>query len=408
MALVATSMKKSRLSLDALFIQSLNGGFLFSIGGMLFLAAEVDYDNAHLLQGAVYPIALFYVVINGAELFNSNIIFFTIGVIRGAVGIVDLMISWSVSWLVNLGANLFVCYVISYASKTVRSAEYVAASRAIVMGKLDYGFGETLLRAVACNYLVGLAIFLQLMCKPLHVKFLMIFLPVFSFVFLGYNHTVADMYLLPMGLMNGADCSVGLYIWKVLIPETLGNIIGGMTFTIMVPWYAHIYIVEKDGRKLGLPSYSIKDEQPELGMDSRVVREVKNNSEDEDVVSDDIAVRPYETGYRSMRSMARSPSGVFPVAGMGSALEKEQSIASGVCKEDEDQDLPKSVMSKVNTFRSRDAKDEYLSLKLKRLVTRRPLGDQEKLPNVQQWAEQVGRTQTSGAASDASAPASSS
>ena len=86
LALIATAMKKSRMKLITLIISSIIGGILFSTGGMLHLMVQANnpelYETnpgiIHLLQGLVYPIGLFYVVIMGVDLFNSNILFFFI------------------------------------------------------------------------------------------------------------------------------------------------------------------------------------------------------------------------------------------------------------------------------------------------------------------------------------------
>lgn len=397
LALVATSMKKARLKLDTLFVNSIIGGILFSAGGMLHVVVQANpellQDNKgiqQLLQGLVYPIGLFYVVIMGAELFNSNVLFFTVGLLRGAVGILDLLINWFASWLLNLGSNLFVCYVICYLSGVFTTELIKQATIEIAVEKAKSSFIQTFIKGIACNFFVCLAIYLQIMCKPLHVKFLMMVLPVFTFVSLGYSHTVADMFLCPMGIMNGAPVSTATYIWKILIAETLGNIVGGLFFAIVVPYYMHLLVVERDSAQLGLPKYDARDEQPEINVDSRVVRSKDNvalqrgseleilgnndvpskhlqgddkdaeDSEKNHLMSstsssdslasnsdnvvqryDSLQAAPRASTARSLRSSLRSrrsnsnretmrsPGGVFPVQGMGEPLEREKTIASG-------------------------------------------------------------------------------
>lgn len=280
LAVVATSMKKARLRLDTLVINSVMGGILFSAGGMLYLAARAEnpllfQENPGLLNylGAfTFSIGLFYVVINGADLFNSNVLFFSVGVLRGAVSIYDLLISWSISWLGNLAGTLFVCYVICHLSGVTATEQFINGSRSIVEGKAAPSFIQTFIRGIAGNFYVCLAVYLQLMCKPIHVKYLVMTLPIFTFVAMGFTHVVADMYLLMMGMINGADLSVGTYIWKILISATLGNIVGGSFFGAMIPFYLHLMVVERDRKMLSLPEFEARDEQPELNMDSRVVR----------------------------------------------------------------------------------------------------------------------------------------
>ena len=223
LAVVATAMKKARLRIDVLVINSLMGGMLFTTGGMLYDLIRAGFSGINetnpgvisLLQGICYPIGLFYVVILGVDLFNSNILFFSTALCRGAVSFLDLFISWFVSWWFNLVGNIFVCYIFCYYSDVVRTQLMVVGSVEIAVQKAESTFVETLLKATAGNFYVCLAIFLQLMAKPLHVKFLMMLLPVFTFVAMGFTHLVADMFLVTMGLINGAPISVGKAAWKV-------------------------------------------------------------------------------------------------------------------------------------------------------------------------------------------------
>lgn len=280
LAVVATAMKKARLRLDTLVVNSLVGGALFSAGGMLFLAShaenpEMVQNNPGLISflGAfTFSIGLFYVVINGADLFNSNILFFSVGVLRNAVSVYDMLISWFISWICNIGGTLFVCYVICHLSGATSSDLYIKGSHEIVDAKASFTFIENFIKGIAGNFYVCLAVYLQLMVKPLHVKLIVMTLPIFTFVAMGFTHVVADMYLLMMGMINGADLSVGKYIWKLLIPSTLGNIVGGSVFGAVIPFYLHLVVVERDRKRLALPEYEARDEQPELNVDSRVVR----------------------------------------------------------------------------------------------------------------------------------------
>lgn len=382
LAVVATLMKKSRLRLDTLIITSVLGGMLFSLGGMMHVLVQAGFQGlfftnpavVQLLQGSVYPIGLFYVVIMGTDLYNSNILFFTVGVLRGAVSVLDLLISWSFSFMFNLLGNLFVVYMFCHLLKSTTDQDWVDASIQLVDHKLSFSFGENLLKGIPCNFLVATLIYLQLMVKPLHVKFLMMFTPVFVFVSMGYNHVVADMFIIPLGLFNGAPHSVGKYIWRSMIPSLIGNAIGGAAFGILIPWYLHLFVVEMDKKNLNLPEYEERDEQPELGMDSRVVRVASQDyklssssdensvSNDEKIQSDELEPVAYDPIDRTLsrRSLLsarstsalsraytrdsspnlrlvktinsaenmRSPKGVFPVFGMGAPYKKERQISN--------------------------------------------------------------------------------
>ncbi|CCD23215.1 uncharacterized protein NDAI_0B01810 [Naumovozyma dairenensis CBS 421] len=294
LATVATSMKKARLHIETLILNSILGGFLFSIGGLLYTAIHADNPDLleknpgilNLLGGCCFGIGLFYVVIMGVDLFNSNILFFSVGLLRGAVTIYDVLLSWSISLIGNLAGSLFVCYLFVHVSKVGQNPHWIAGSRKIAEDRASFSFMETFLKGIAGNFMVCLAIYLQLLAKPTHVKALLLNLPIMSFVTIGWTHVVADMTLLFTGMLNGANVSVGKYIWKLLIPSSIGNIIGGTVFGLLIPFYLHLLVVERDRKNLSLPEYDARDEQPELNVDSRVVRITKRD--DEDIAPNDI------------------------------------------------------------------------------------------------------------------------
>ncbi|KAK6458223.1 putative formate transporter 1 [Scheffersomyces xylosifermentans] len=422
LAVVATAMKKARLRIDTLILNSIMGGILFSTGGMLYVLVgsncyglnESNPGIVSLIQGALYPIGLFYVVIMGVDLFNSNILFFSAALCRNAVSILDLSISWMVSYWFNLVGNIFVCYVICHYSHVSQEASFVTGSMDIVVKKASFTFVENLIKAMAGNFFVSLAIYLQLMAKPLHVKFFMMALPIFSFVSMGFTHAVADMFIIIIGLINHAPVSVAEIAWKVFLPGALGNMIGGSFFGIVITWYLHLVVVERDQRELNLPKYEVRDEQPELGMDSRVVRqkpsmeEIINDypnieekladsheSSDSNTSSDfrpqqlfgpskqSLELKPMmsrATGATrfSTRSRVRSlksPKNVFPVYGMGPPSKRDSIIANGRYGQEEgnidDTDIASTYSAHIGEEEMEPRSASYIGEQLKRVVSRR-------------------------------------
>ncbi|GAV52097.1 hypothetical protein ZYGR_0AG00880 [Zygosaccharomyces rouxii] len=280
LAVEATSMKKARMQLDVLILNSVIAGIVFGSGGVLNVAAHSQNPGIlaknpgvlDFLGGILYGIGLFYVIILGVDLFNSNILYFSVGLLRRSVSIYDLLISWLCSLLGNIGGCLLLCYVFVHVSSVGTSYLWKVGSKKLAEEKASFSFIQTFLKGIAGNFYVCLAIYLQLMAKPLHVKWILITLPIFTFSSIGFSHVVADMPPLFIGMLNGANVSVGKYIWKLLVPASIGNILGGFAFSLLIPFYLHLVVVERDRKKLSLPQYEERDEQPELNMDSRVVR----------------------------------------------------------------------------------------------------------------------------------------
>lgn len=451
LALVASSMKKARQPFLTLLINSFMGGMLFSAGSMLYVltesySLEEEQNSVKLiliLRSLFFAIGLFYVVITGTDLFNSNILFFTVGLCRRAVTILDMVISLFFSYWLNLVGTIFVSYIFCHYSAVSSDESFVRGSVAIVIEKSSRSFVQTLLRGMAGNFFVSLAIYLQIMAKPLHVKFMCLALPVTTLVSLGFSHSVADMYMLTIGLINHAPVPVSTIAWKVMVSGAIGNIIGGSFFGIVIPWYSHIYVVESDQKELNLPTYDNRDVQPELNADSRVVRqrhpavdedddiialnemeknsantseESRNSSSNNDpytapqpyyASSNDAASLPISrirslplsrtqtalsAGTRasvgSRRSVASSPKNVFPIYGLPVTSSKEKAIASGassVIQDDivDDDDIDSAFTAASYLPDRRESLATYLGAKLRRALTRRLTADKDRTPSPQ-------------------------
>jgi formate/nitrite transporter FocA (FNT family) len=94
--------------------------------------------------------------------------------------------------------------------------------------QLTPDFRIIFLRGIGCNWLVCLGCFFGIQGRDLASKIIGIWFPIFAFVSLGFDHVVANMTFIPLGIWEGApNLSVGLYIWKGIIPTLIGNILGG-------------------------------------------------------------------------------------------------------------------------------------------------------------------------------------
>jgi formate/nitrite transporter len=119
----------------------------------------------------------------------------------------------------------------------------------VALAKVNLAFGEAFFRGIGCNWLVCLAVWMALSAKDVAGKVLAIFFPIMAFVALGYEHCVANMYFVPMGLFlkgavaGGADpasLTWGRFLWANLVPVTLGNVVGGALFVGSVYWLVYL------------------------------------------------------------------------------------------------------------------------------------------------------------------------
>lgn len=96
-------------------------------------------------------------------------------------------------------------------------------------------------RAIGANWLVCFAVYISISSRKVAPKDLAIWFPTFTFVAFGLDHVIANMYVIPVAIFYGhPDIGIGLYIWKSMIPTTLGNLIGGGLFVGGIYWYLYL------------------------------------------------------------------------------------------------------------------------------------------------------------------------
>merc|ERR1711998_272449 len=99
--------------------------------------------------------------------------------------------------------------------------------------------GGTLVRGILCNWLVCMAVWMASMAKDLPGKIVAIWFPISAFVAMGLEHSVANMFIIPLGIMSGAAITWKTFLLKNLLPVTLGNIVGGAVCVATGFWAAY-------------------------------------------------------------------------------------------------------------------------------------------------------------------------
>ncbi|MBN1065821.1 formate/nitrite transporter family protein [Clostridium botulinum] len=205
---------------------------IFTIGGLLSSAGS---PFTKVIMGASFGVALSLVVMAGSELFTGNNFVMTAGSLSGEVTWSDTLKVWELCFLGNLVGSIItgaMFYLTGLATGPV--GEFIASTSAV---KMSVPFLPLLMRGVLCNILVCLAVWCSFRCKNEVAKLIMIFWCLFVFITAGFEHSVANMTLLTVGLLSpgAADVSVMGYLYNIIV-VTLGNIIGGAIF-LAVPYY---------------------------------------------------------------------------------------------------------------------------------------------------------------------------
>jgi formate/nitrite transporter len=234
-------------------------GAYIGFGGLL--ATSVTFDLASkagigiqkLVAGSAFSLGLMLVVIAGAELFTGNNLMIS-SVLSREIGLQVMLQRWGLVFLANFFGSILLALIFYFSGlwKT-GNGDLGASALAIALNKVRLGFGEALVRGIGCNWLVCLAVWMALAARQTISKIFAIFFPIMGFVAIGFEHCIANMYFIPVGifLKDWAGVSVpagidptalnwGSFLWRNLLPVTIGNILGGGLFVGMSYWGAYL------------------------------------------------------------------------------------------------------------------------------------------------------------------------
>ncbi len=205
---------------------------IFTIGGLLTAA---ESPATKIVMGISFGGALSLVVFAGSELFTGNNFVMAVGSLNKSLSWVDTIKVWIVSFIGNLVGSIlagYMFYLTGLAKGPV--GEFIANTAAT---KMSLPAQELFFRGLFCNILVCLAVWCTFRCKDDVSKLIMIFWCLFIFITAGFEHSVANMTLLTIGLLSPGTAAVSIagYIYNIGV-VTLGNMIGGIFF-VAIPYY---------------------------------------------------------------------------------------------------------------------------------------------------------------------------
>lgn len=265
-ACVGIAALKETAPLSNLLILSFLAGAYIAFGGLLaevatggFAAAGGPIGLQKLIFGGVFPVGLMLVVIAGSELFTGNCMYMPFGLLTGKATIMGTIRNWIGSWVFNLIGALFVAYFLAVASGILAAPPWEAAAITIAKTKALGGAsfvaaGKTTVsltwtkafwRAIGCNWLVCLAVYLAIASDDVIGKVLGIWFPIMAFVTIGFEHSVANMFFIPVGIFLGGGITWTQFFVNNMIPVTLGNIIGGAVFVACIYWWTYLRGTDK-------------------------------------------------------------------------------------------------------------------------------------------------------------------
>jgi formate transporter len=269
-------VKKAALPILSMFVLAILAGAFIGIGaifattvaaggisvrdaaGTAAFSTGLPYGLVRLLTGVVFSTGLILVVVGGAELFTGNNLI-SMAFASGKVSIQGLLLNWVVVYLGNFVGSIITAYIV-FMGKQYTFGGGAIGLTALNIGeaKTNLGFIQAVALGIMCNALVCMAVWLCYSARSTTDKILAIIPPISCFVAAGFEHSVANMYFIPVSLFikNSGDSNFfnligrtaadfpnltwGNFFIKNLVPVTIGNIIGGALMVGLVYWFVYL------------------------------------------------------------------------------------------------------------------------------------------------------------------------
>jgi formate transporter len=227
----------------------LAGGFI-GLGALYFTLvisdSSLSFAASRLLGGLTFSLGLILVVVAGAELFTGNNLLVMAWASR-RITTKELITNWLIVYLANLAGALGLVFLVVLSHHWQMNSNAVGISAVkIAVAKAALPFWEAFFKGIVCNILVCLAVWLALAGRSVTDKIFAVIFPISAFVAAGFEHSVANMYFIPLGillkdrlLVSGAENLSWLGLWSNLVPVTLGNIMGGSVMVALVYYFVY-------------------------------------------------------------------------------------------------------------------------------------------------------------------------
>lgn len=247
--------KKAAAPAPRLFCLAVLAGVLIGMGAAVSNTAGHALENLSVIRvvcGMLFPFGLIMVIFTGAELFTGNCLM-TIPVLEREVRLSGMLRNWGIVYLGNFaGAAALAAAVVYSGQMNASDGQLAVCAVRTAAAKCALPFGRAVVLGILCNVLVCAAVTCSLCAKSVPGRAIGAFLPISFFVICGFEHSVANMFYIPVGLLalqvpqyaaaaQTLDTSAltwGGFLLGNLLPVTLGNLLGGCGFAALF-WYGH-------------------------------------------------------------------------------------------------------------------------------------------------------------------------
>lgn len=229
----------------------------FMAGAILALAAvfaiTIAVQTGNFLLGAIlFPIGFCMLYLMGFDLLTGVFVLVPLALLdkRPGVTVQGLLRNWGLVFLGNFGGALTVAFMMAFiftygfnADAGTVGAKVATIGESRTLGYAEYGLAGWItifIRGMLCNWMVSMGVVGAMISTSVSGKVIAMWMPIFLFFYMGFEHSVVNMFLFPFGLIMGGEFSVmDYFIWNE-IPTALGNLVGGLAFTGLTLYTTHV------------------------------------------------------------------------------------------------------------------------------------------------------------------------
>ncbi|KRO00093.1 formate/nitrite transporter family protein [Companilactobacillus kimchiensis] len=230
---ITAGVNKLQKTMLAKAILGFIGGAMISIGFLAYVrvTASIPKDLASvkaLVGGAVFPIGLIIILLAGGELATGNMMAVGTSIFAKKASFMDYIKNLVVITFFNFIGAVFVAYFFGHVVGLTHAAPFQQAVISIAAAKTGASFVPAFVSGIGCNWLVGIAVWLAFGAKDAAGKIMGIWFPIMIFVAVGFQHSIANCFIIPAAIFEGG--STWMLFFQNFVPVYLGNIIGGVIF----------------------------------------------------------------------------------------------------------------------------------------------------------------------------------
>lgn len=237
-------VRKVLLPFVSILTLGILAGAFIAFGSMFYTVtitgSELGFGPTRLLGGLAFSLGLILVIIGGAELFTGNSLIVMAWASR-RITTAALFRNWGLVYVGNLIGAVATAVLVHLSGVLALGDGAVGITAdAIANAKISLDPAQAFVRGILCNILVCLAVWMCFAARSVSGKVVSIVFPITAFVALGFEHSIANMYLIPIGMLHQSGTIDVVALIANLLPVTAGNIVGGGALVALVYWLVYL------------------------------------------------------------------------------------------------------------------------------------------------------------------------